>query len=146
MWNEITNEEDLQSFMKCMYFFHDSCIKELKYISGAYVDENLSMYPLNDQRVLKVIFQRQYDENSMIELEFQGLKYLNLFPLDEQYTCEILDSTLILKNNCVYWADSGELSEEDIESYDGTVICASKLRWRSIHGFMGKELFFNSPV
>ncbi len=42
MWNEITNEEDLQSFMKCMYFFHDSCIKELKYISGAYVDENLS--------------------------------------------------------------------------------------------------------
>lgn len=146
MWNEITNEEELQSFMKRMYFFHDSCIKELKYISGAYVNENLGMYPLNDQRALRVIFQRQFDEYPMIELEFKGLKYLKLFPLDEQYTCEILDSTLILKNDCVYWADCGELSEEDIESYSGTVICASKLRWRSIYGFMGKELFFNSPI
>lgn len=146
MWNEITNEEGLQSFMKFMNSFHDSCIKELKYISGAYVDENLSMYPVNDQRVLKVIFQRQYAEYPMIELEFKGLKYLKLFPVDDQYTCEILDSTLILKNNCVYWADCGELSKEDIENYRGTIICASKLRWRSINGFMGKEMFFNSPI
>lgn len=146
MWNDITNEEDLLSFTEFMDSFHDSCIKELMYISGAYVDENLSMYPVNDRRSLYVIFQRQDDEYPMIELEFKGLKYLKLFPTDDQYTCEILDSTLILKNKCVYWADCGELSEEDIENYKGTIICSSKLRWRSIDGFMGKELFFNHTL
>lgn len=146
MWNDITNEEDLLSFTEFMDSFHDSCIKELMYISGAYVDENLSMYPVNDRRSLYVIFQRQDDEYPMIELEFKGLKYLKLFPTDDQYTCEILDSTLILKNKCVYWADCGELSEEDIENYNGTIICSSKLRWRSIDGFMGKELIFNHTL
>ena len=146
MWNEIANEEDLLIFMKSMNFFHDSCIKELKYTSGAYVDEKLFMYPVNDQRTLKVVFQRQYEEYPMIELEFEGLKYLKLFPVDDQYTCEILDSTLILKNNCVYWADCGEIDREKIENYSGTIICASKLRWRSINGFFGKETFFNSPI
>lgn len=146
MWNDITNEEDLLSFTEFMDSFHDSCIKELMYISGAYVDENLSMYPVNDRRSLYVIFQRQDDEYPVIELEFKGLKYLKLFPTDDQYTCEILDSTLILKNKCVYWADCGELSEEDIENYKGTIICSSKLRWRSIDGFMGKELFFNHTL
>lgn len=40
MWNDIANENDLKNFMDAMYGFHDSCIKEIKYISGAYVNEN----------------------------------------------------------------------------------------------------------
>lgn len=146
MWNDITNENDLLSFLELTHFFHDSCIKELQYISGAYVDEDLSMYPLNDQRRLRVVLQQQDEEHSMIELEFNGLKYLKLFPLDDQYTCEILDATLIIKNNCVYWADCGGIAIEDIENYDGTIICAAKLRWRSINGFLGNEEFFVAPI
>lgn len=54
------------------------------------------MHPLNDRRVLRVVIQRQYEKNSMIEMEFQGLKYLKIFPVDESYTCEILDSTMVV--------------------------------------------------
>ena len=71
-WNEITDENSLKEFMERVSFFHDSCIKEMHYLSGAYVNENLDMYPVNDRRILRVIIQRQYEEDSMIEMEFQG--------------------------------------------------------------------------
>ena len=58
MWNEIANEKDLNSFMDTMYGFHDSCLKEIKYISGASVNEKLSMYPVNNQRVLSMIISK----------------------------------------------------------------------------------------
>jgi len=142
MWNEINNDKDLNSFMDMHYGFHDSCVKELKYISGAYVDENLSMYPINDQRVLKIIIQRQFENSSAIELEFIGLKCLKMFPSDENYTCEILDATMILKEDCIYWCDCGGLSEADLESYTGTMICASKVRWRVADEYIGqKEIY-----
>lgn len=142
MWNDIANENDLKNFMDAMYGFHDSCIKEIKYISGAYVNEKLSMSPVNSQRILSVIIQRQFEDPSAIEMQFAGLKYLNLFPNDENYTCEILDATMIIKEDRIYWCDCGGLSEKDIESYTGTTICASKARWRAADEYLGaKEIY-----
>ena len=114
MWNEISTDDDVLKFMEAVCFFHDSCIKEMSYVSGAYVDVNLSMYPLNSLRVLRVLIQRQYEKDSMIELEFQGLKYVKFFPVDESYTCEILGSTMIMKDGTIYWCDCDNLSEADI--------------------------------
>ena len=101
MWNEIIDEKDIQNFMNKVGFFHDSCIKEMKYYSGAYVNDNLAMYPINDKRILNVIIQRQFKELSMIELQFIGLKYLNLFPTSEEYTCEIFESTMFIKDGFI---------------------------------------------
>lgn len=142
MWSEIINKKDIQNFMNKVGFFHDSCIKEMRYYSGAYVDDNLAMHPINDKRILNVIIQRQFEELSMIELQFVGLKYLNLFPADEEYTCEILDSTMLLKDDCIYWCDCGDISENDFMDYEGTFVCASKLRWRSIENRMGQDDFY----
>lgn len=144
MWNEIIDNNDLKNFMDNINYFHDSCIKEFKYLSGAYVDDELSMYPVNDHRILKVIIQRQSKDISMIEMEFKGLIYLKLFPLDDKSTCEILDSTMIIKNDCIYWCDCGGLSETDLDNYNGTVICASKFRWRAIEKCMGANEFYSS--
>lgn len=146
MWHEITSNTDIIKFMDKICSFHDSCIKEMKYLSGAYVDENLSMYPVNDLRILRVIIQRQYSDDSMVELEFSGLKFLRLFPCDDEYTCEILDSTMIMHDDNIYWCDSGGVSEKDLFSYKGTMICASKLRWRSINGNMGQKEFYISKA
>ena len=120
-WNEITDENSLKEFMERVSFFHDSCI--------------------NDRRILRVIIQRQYEEDSMIEMEFQGLKYLKLFPADERYSCEILDSNIILKEDCIIWSDCEDKTElEDGDT--GTLVCASKLRWRSIFGYMGEKNYW----
>ncbi|MBE6982428.1 MAG: hypothetical protein E7437_08930 [Ruminococcaceae bacterium] len=142
MWNEINTKEDLTQFLDEMGYFHDSCVKELHYYSGAYVKENLAMHPINDHRSLKVVIQRQWKTHSMIEMEFLELKGLRLFPADEGYTCEILDATVILKDGDVYWCDCGGLEETDLDTYAGTWIRASKLRWRSIKGHMGAEPFY----
>lgn len=144
MWNEITDNNDLEAILESICYFHDSCIKELKYVSGAFVNNNLSMYPVNDRRLLNVIIQRQFEDKSVIEMEFEGLKYLKLFPADDKYTCEILDSTMVFKDDCIYWCDLGGLSEKDLDNYNGTIICASKFRWRSIDNSLGKEDFFFS--
>lgn len=146
MWKSISNNDEIIRFMEKVCFFHDSCIKEISYISGAYVDVDLSMHPLNNRRVLRVVIQRQYEKESMIEMEFQGLEYLKLFPNDESYTCEILDSTMIIKDGKIYWCDSGNLSESDLDKYTGTIICAAKLRWRSIENHMGKKEFYISDI
>ena len=145
MWEIIHTNNEILKFMENVCYFHDSCIKEISYISGAYVGENLSMHPLNDRRVLRVIIQRQYEKNSMIEMEFQGLKHLKLFPVDESYTCEILDSTMIMKDGNIYWCDCGNVSESDIDDYTGTLICASGFRWRSVENHMGEKPFYHSP-
>ena len=102
MWETIRTSDDILRFMEKMCYFHDSCIKEMHYISGAYVGEGFAMYPLNDRRVLRMVIQRQCAKNAMIEMEFQGLKCLKLAPADEDYTCEILDSTMIIKDGNIY--------------------------------------------
>lgn len=142
MWNEIKNKHDLNNFMDIMYGFHDSCIKEIKYISGAYVDEKLNMSPINSKRVLNMIIQRQFENPTVIEMQFIGLKYLKLFPNDENYTCEILEATMILKEDCIYWCDCGGILENEIENYKGTTICASKVLWRVVDEYIGaKEIY-----
>lgn len=146
MWEIIRTNDEVLEFMENVGYFHDSCIKELSYISGAFVDENYSMHPLNDRRILRIVIQRQDEENSMIEMEFQGLKHLNLFPVNEDYTCEILDSTMIMKDGNIYWCDCGNLSESDLDDYTGTLICASGIRWRSIENHMGGKEFYHSDV
>jgi len=144
MWNEILNDKDIGKFMKKLCGFHDSCIKEMRYISGAYVNKELSMYPINDRRTLSVIVQRQFDELSVIEMEFSGLRFLKLFPVFENYTCEILDASMFIKDGCIWWCDRGEITGADVEKYDGTVICAAKLRWRALEKSIGNEEYFIS--
>ncbi len=143
MWQEISNDEEIAYFMDKVHFFHDSCIKELKYISGAYVNDDLSMHPINDARLLRVIIQRQDKDNSMIEMEFEGLKFLHLFPTDDMYTCEILDSAMFFRNGYIYWCDRADFMEIDSEDFEGTMICASKLRWRIIENGMGSAEYYH---
>ena len=129
MWNEIINNKTLKEFNEKLSYFHDSCIKEIHYLSGAYVDERLDMYPINDCR---------------IEMEFQDLKYLKLFPTDPHYTCEILDSTILLKDDSIIWCDCANGKDIKAENDAKVLICAAKLRWRSISGCMGNKEFFKS--
>lgn len=131
IWNEINNEQELNNFLELYGGFHDCCLKELRYVSGAYVNSNLGMHPVNDQRKLYVVFQRQHKAVTTIELEFSGLIRLNLVPNDESYTCEILDASMFFENGNIFWGDSNWF-EEQRDQYDGTWLCAQQLKWRVI--------------
>lgn len=127
MWQKISTDEELSDFIREIQSFHDSCIKEIKYVSGAYVNDDLSMYPINDRRVLNVVFQRQYENYHTIELEFSGLKFLNLCPVDDVYTCEITSASMFFLDGYIYWCENDDIS---VENLDKTMICATSLRWR----------------
>jgi hypothetical protein len=130
MWQEIKTEMELQTFMEKLHFFHDSCIKEIQYISGAYVNAELRMHAINDRRLLRVLVQRQCAELATLELEFGGLKYMNLIPLDETYTCEILAAALYFQDGYIYWCDKTADDTQDAGPFESILICAERLRWR----------------
>jgi hypothetical protein len=146
VWHDIISEKDIIAFMEEICYFHDSCVKEMWYLSGSFVEENGFMHPLNDSRTLRVIVQGQFKETSVIEMEFGELKYMRLFPLDCRYTSEILDSTMLQKDGYIYWCDWGDISESALDRYEGTLICAKHLRWRSLDDALGRKPFYNSKT
>ena len=144
MWHEIHTQQELTDFLKDILYFHDSCIKEMNYYSGAYVDDQLSMYPINDVRKLSVILQRQFQDMPMLELEFSGLKCLKLLPMDPNYSCDIQEATIVKHGECFYWCDCEPIDMNKILDYEGTIIIAEKFRWRMLRCTLGQEPFFRA--
>ena len=131
-WIEILDERALEAFAALTGHFHDGCIKELRYVSGAYVAPNLGMVPLNGRRVLRMIVQCQSKEHPVIELEFAGLKTLTLSPVGTDYTCEISEAVMRMEDGCFSWSDGGD-----------TTVCAEKLRWRMLGAdWLGEREFY----
>ena len=144
MWKELRTQHEIDNFMKEIIGFHDSCIKEIKYSSGAYVETNLSMSPVNTKRTLTVLIQRQFEDISAHELEFSELEYNSMYPVKQDYICEILNASFFVKVGLIYWCDNGDVKEDDIHNYKGTVICSKKVRWRNASELIGKRDFYKS--
>jgi hypothetical protein len=144
MWSKLTTDNDIQSFMILFDYFHDSCIKEIRYTSGAYVDANLAMQPNNDKRIVNIIFQRQYKELTAIALRFMEIETLHLSPFGDDYTAEIFEATMFIKNGRIYWGDSANI-KDNMNEYDGTWLCANRVEWRVIDECIGKNDVFVAP-
>ena len=112
----IKNNKDIEKLMEKYNYFHDSCISEISYESGAYVNEDLSMNPINDKRILKVVFQRQEDPRNL-EIKFNKLIKLNLAPESEDCDCIILGATMEIKDGNLYWINEENVPIDRIDSY-----------------------------
>ena len=143
MWHEILTQEDIERFMEQMLYFHDSCIKEMRYVSGAYVEDDLAMYPLNSRRELRMIIQRQFAKDSAIEMVFGGLKNMKLMPFDEQYTCEIMEASMGFNDGLLYWCNEADPVACEAADYIGIVIYAETLKWRTLENAMGKNEIYS---
>ena len=131
MWTRLSNQEEVNTLIEIYGGFHDTCIKEMHYVSGAYVSKELGIHPLNDIRTLQVVFQRQRYNPFEIIVEFQEVMKLNLEPTDMSQTCEILDVSFFFENDILYWADSVWF-ESQRETYSGTWIAAKSAKWRGV--------------
>mgnify|MGYP000463420390 FL=1 len=67
-----------------------------------------------------------------------------MYPVNPDYTCEILDASFFIKDSLIYWCDNGDVKEDDIHNYKGTVICSKKVRWRNASELIGKRDFYKS--
>lgn len=111
----INSKRDIEILMEEYNYFHDSCISEINYESGAYVNEDLSMQPINDKRILKVVFQRQGNPRNL-EIKFNKLIRLNLVPESEDYDCTIFGVTLEIKDGNIYWINGEDISFDRIDT------------------------------
>jgi len=64
-------------------------------------------------------------------MAFSGLHYLSLNPAEEPYSCEIFGAALFMKEGRFFWCDDEFITDQTVEQYQGTVICAEKVRWRN---------------
>lgn len=139
MWHKVHTDEDINAFMKMNKNLHDSCLKEIKYISGAYVEKNFSMQAINSQRNLWLYIQTQNNKAPAIELLFEGVVNFNLTPRTEEFDCVIYDSSFTKKGEVFCWADYTEIDWEHPEFGYGTWVIAQAVSWRVVPCGLGKQ-------
>ncbi|MBS5950367.1 MAG: hypothetical protein KIC47_08595 [Clostridium sp.] len=137
-WNYIRDNNDIKDILDKYSYFHDSCISHMDYVSGAKVDNEGNMECEGQESFrLNITFQSQIIKKS-IEMQFIGLRRINLIGYKENYFCDMSSCYLALYNDYIIWADDdsfnldnpygNKLLEEGMTSF----IVADELRWRFI--------------
>ncbi|CAG9612661.1 hypothetical protein BACCIP111899_01838 [Bacillus rhizoplanae] len=140
-WNEIEGTEDIEAFLKTFGYFHDSCLKELYMWTESYVGEELSMaVPTELDTNVRILFQRQFDNPSAIELVFEGVTQFHIIPSSANYDSIIYDATLLLQDDTFYWANTYGWKLEDDNSKDVSWIAAKNVKWRDVSSWMGEQM------
>ena len=139
----IKDNNDIKHFMSKFNYFHDSCIKEMKYVSGSYVDEERAMYPFDDNNYLIIVFQSQIAEKAIIELRFDKIGRLNLKPREEGYDSIIFEASLIKHGNLYYWSEWENFDPDVDNDSIGIWVSAKSVSWRHLDkSLMGdREIF-----
>ncbi|PEL07729.1 hypothetical protein [Bacillus sp. AFS017336] len=138
-WNEIITTEDIKKLQMLFGGFHDSCLKELYLWTGSYVDDDLSMAMSSGTNV-RILFQRQFENTSAIELMFEGVKQFHLSPSPEDYDSVIYGASLLIEDGLIYWADDSSWSPKKNIDYDVSWISSKGLRWRDVSSWIGEKM------
>jgi len=128
-WNYVETQSDVDFLLHQAYSFHDSVLKNLEYTSGAYVNDDKVMSPMNCIR--QVIMRIDSQLCQPVEMVFEGVTALNLRPAGDNYSADIFEASLFVKDAAVFFCDE-KINDID-ETYDCiTWIKAYSLRWRFI--------------
>jgi hypothetical protein len=150
VWKEIKSTEDIKNLWDSFGYFHDACLKELHLWTDYFVDGNSLGMHINsglDCRV-RILFHRQWENPSAIELQFEQVTRINLRPSQENYADIIYDSAMVIDDGTIYWADDAcwSLDQDETEKNKYTWISAKTLKWRDASDWMGPELRYGSPI
>lgn len=147
-WHEIKERKDINYLLEEYCGFHDSCLVELNYKSGTYIDEEGSMnFGTNKERELHMIFQSQCTEK-VLELCFTDVKRFHVGEQDD-YSCEIFQCYLEIcsdlnineDKDLIVWADNENFNPRKV--IDGlnepstTYVIAGNLKWRYLREIKG---------
>ena len=125
-WRYIETQSDADFLLEQAHSFHDTVLKDLNYISGAYIDNKNHMYPIDSKRQVIMRFDSQWCRS--IELIFEGVTALNLRPALDNYDSSIYGASLLCQNSSVFFCDT-QMNSID-KTYEGTWIESYSLRWR----------------
>lgn len=116
-WNYIITQSAANDFMKIFFGFHDSILEKINYFETGASASAIATF-----------------DNSgwfgIVELCFEGIQLLKIRPAAENYSRDILEASLIVEDESIFWADS-YMEKPDL-SYDGSIIKALNLKWRKV--------------
>lgn len=112
-----------------------------------YVNKDLSMKMCNDKRDLYIIFERQWENSTTIEICFESLICLHLEPATENYDGSIFGATLIKQENEFFWIDddiSEDINIDEIISKDEkyTWVKSEKVKYRIVEEYLGQDTIY----
>lgn len=140
-WHRIRSQQDADELMKVFNGFRNCVLTELDYLSGAYVQPALAMYPINAKRRVRMVFQRQDKNLPAIELVFCDTSRLNLVPIRTNCTAEITGAVLAYQGGRLYWADRDDFVTDNINKdpavNQATWIEAKRAQWRVLKDHLG---------
>ncbi len=136
-WNNIEDEKDIEK-LQYAFCFHDSSLKEARYISGMYANKDGSMRCFTNFHRVYMLFQSQWDEG-VIEMLFDGVKNFHIgVDEDEQpmfgATIKKVESGIFL---CT--CDDSDNVDELKEYSDITWIEAKNCKWRFVKKYIGSK-------
>ena len=126
MWTEINDQSDIDNLLDLFGYFHDSCLRDIYISTREFVDEKLAMH-FDNKLTASLLFQRQFQPTSVLELKFEDIKQFNFRPLDETEFSVINDATLLTRDGLFYWSD---FADWEIGDNDSIWISGKKLFWR----------------
>lgn len=143
-WNEIVQDGG-SGLVDLFGDFKDSCVKEVRYVSGAYVDEELAMWPYNDKRTLFLLLQRQEEGPAAIELAFDGVECFHLEPAGEEYDCSIIRAEFYWREGMLWWSDAiGFDPGHPPYGQQFSWVCARSARWRIRDEWLGDRVLYGA--
>ncbi|QFT89666.1 hypothetical protein FIU87_13475 [Bacillus sp. THAF10] len=139
-WKELKNRNDIEYLLDTFGRFHDSCLKELYMSTESYVDEYLSMDMSTDLDTnVRILFQRQCDNPSAIELLFEGVTQFHIVPSPINDDSIIYEAKLILHEGLFYWAADDDWEPDKFFQSENSWISSKYLKWRDVSSWMGKR-------
>jgi hypothetical protein len=142
-WNYVEKQGDADEFMKKCRYFHDSVLTQMSYVSGAGASEgggprnagkaglpSGGIKPTDDVRRVTMCFDSLWGWS--LEAVFEGVVSLNLRPAPDNYSSEISEASIRIKDETVYFFTDyvEKVTDEKLSSHEGTWIGAYGLRWR----------------
>lgn len=124
VWTYIRVQADADLLMEQFAGFHDATLDRLFYKE------------CNGTRQLTA----RFDNSSWygtIDLCFEGMRSLHLEPAGENFSREILEACLLVREETIFWADAA-LQEEDL-SGSHNHIKALNLKWRTVRRRHGRQ-------
>ena len=145
-WNAVNSSNDIHDLMESFGGFHDTCLVDVFYRSGAHVTkDNAMVFEPSSEYVLFMTFHSQWYKESL-ELCFTGVRRCNIVGFQNNYFCEILDCYLAFHTDLVsgrddpliVWADFAGFSpcrnaqESVLHEPATTYVIAEQLKWRFV--------------
>ena len=93
-----------------------------------------------------MLVQRQFRDPSAIELRFEEVVGLHVFPPPENCEAIIFHAAFFVRDGVWYWAERGDWTPESSGHGENTWVGARKVYWRDASNWLGPRLRYRTGV